>query len=179
MSVSLSVASNINKRSTLSQTFSVSRITQITSLNRACRVSTPARVCPHSVMQYNLLWSSQSVDLWIGWERQHRRMSYVVRELFNKLLIHHWMEGFVVCVVGKMAQDVYRDGMKVLWCHSHLVLNMYRVTSPSFHFICKHMWQSRVEIDRRLFRRILSIALLRAKRHTTELPLRVGLKRAS
>ena len=28
---------------------------------------------------------------------------------------------FVVCIVGKMAQDVRRDGVKVLWCHSHLV----------------------------------------------------------
>ena len=26
------------------------------------------------------------------------------------------VESFVVCIVGKMAQD--RDGVKVLWCHS-------------------------------------------------------------
>ena len=28
---------------------------------------------------------------------------------------------FVVCIIGNLNDTRYRDGVKVLWCHSHLV----------------------------------------------------------
>ena len=37
------------------------------------------------------------------------------------------VESFVVCVVGKMAQD----GVKVLWCHSHLVWLVFEASIPT------------------------------------------------
>ena len=42
---------------------------------------------------------------------------------------------FVVCIVGKIAQDGSRDGVKVLWCDSHLVIALYHLTLAVAVFI--------------------------------------------
>ena len=41
------------------------------------------------------------------------------------------VESFVVCIVGKIAQDVRRDGVKALWCHSHLVWLVFEASIPT------------------------------------------------
>ena len=41
-------------------------------------------------------------------------------------------ESFVVCIVGKMAKDVGIDGIKLLWCHCHLVWLVFKGSIPTF-----------------------------------------------
>ena len=43
------------------------------------------------------------------------------------------VESLVVCIVGKMAQDVGMvwNGVKVLWCHSHLVWLVFEGPIPT------------------------------------------------
>ena len=42
---------------------------------------------------------------------------------------------FVVCMVGKIVQVGSRNGVKVLWCHSHLVFALYYLTLAVVVFI--------------------------------------------
>ena len=41
------------------------------------------------------------------------------------------VEGFVVCMFGKMAQDVGMVHVEVLWWHSHLVWLVFEGTIPT------------------------------------------------
>ena len=42
------------------------------------------------------------------------------------------VDSFVVCIVGKMAQD----GVKILWCHSHLVWLVFEGSIPTCACCC-------------------------------------------
>ena len=65
-------------------------------------------------------------------------MGYVVKKLvlclffgyYRWLIIMH-VEGFVVCMSGKMAQDVGMVHVEVLWWHSHLVCLVFEGTIPT------------------------------------------------
>ena len=46
-----------------------------------------------------------------------------------------YVASFVVCIVGNLVQVGSRNGVKVLWCHSHLVFALYHLTLAVVVFI--------------------------------------------
>ena len=39
-----------------------------------------------------------------------------------------------MCIVGNLNGTRYRDGVKVLWCHSHVVWLVFEDSHPYMHF---------------------------------------------
>ena len=58
----------------------------------------------------------------------------VERVVLNAMLMcrYAFMQRVFWCILGKIAQDVYRHGVKVLWCHSHLVWLVFEGFIPIF-----------------------------------------------
>ena len=116
VSVSLSVASDWHQ-STLSQTFSVS--SRITSHNRACAGWAHLPSQCHAVPTY-----CGPANLWtcVDWMKETTEKDELCCEIVVWQTTHSPLNGGF-CGVVKLHKSY------VLWCHSHLVLNMYRVNS--------------------------------------------------